>query len=150
MPFADASFDFVLATDVIEHVDDDRRAAAEILRVLRPGGRALITVPAFQSLWGLQDRQSHHSGATANARSGMLQAGGMRVERSYYFNYLLFVPIWLARRAIDLFGVTVESENQINNPLVNRLLSCVFACDVSTAPFLHPPFGVSILAVIKK
>ena len=151
MPFADASFDFVLATDVIEHVDDDRRAAAEILRVLRPGGRALITVPAFQSLWGLQDRQSHHKRRyRKRALRNVLQAGGMRVERSYYFNYLLFVPIWLARRAIDLFGVTVESENQINNPLANRLLSCVFACDVSTAPFLHPPFGVSILAVIKK
>lgn len=58
LPFADESFDFVLATDVIEHVDDDPAAAREIARVLAPGGIALISVPAFPSLWGLQDRQA--------------------------------------------------------------------------------------------
>jgi ubiquinone/menaquinone biosynthesis C-methylase UbiE len=55
LPFDNVSFDVVLATDIIEHVDDDNRALAEIARVLRPGGKVLITVPAFQALWGLQD-----------------------------------------------------------------------------------------------
>src|SRR5690348_11391025 len=58
LPFPDASFDFVFATDILEHVDDDGRAAAEIARILVPGGKALITVPTFQRLWGLQDRRA--------------------------------------------------------------------------------------------
>ena len=45
LPFADASFDKVLATEVLEHVDDDRRALAELHRVLRPGGLLAISVP---------------------------------------------------------------------------------------------------------
>jgi SAM-dependent methyltransferase len=45
MPFADRSFDWVLCTEVIEHVDDDRRAAGEIARVLKADGYALISVP---------------------------------------------------------------------------------------------------------
>src|SRR6185295_2449287 len=45
MPFADGSFDLVLATDIIEHVDDDLQALKEIARVLAPSGQALITVP---------------------------------------------------------------------------------------------------------
>jgi SAM-dependent methyltransferase len=151
MPFPDASFDLVLATDVIEHVDDDKRAVAEITRVLRPGGRALITVPAFQSLWGLQDRQSHHKRRyRKRPLLEVLRSAGLKIERSYYFNYVLFIPIWLARQLIDLFGVTLESENQVNTSLVNRMLKVVFTCDVSTAPFLHVPFGVSILAMMKK
>lgn len=45
MPYADGAFDLVLCSHVLEHVPDDRRAIAEIHRVLRPGGRAIIIVP---------------------------------------------------------------------------------------------------------
>jgi len=45
LPFADHSFDLVLSHEVLEHVTDDRRALAEIARVLRPGGRVVVFVP---------------------------------------------------------------------------------------------------------
>lgn len=45
LPFPPGSFDAVLSHEVLEHVQDDRLAAAEIVRVLRPGGRAVIFVP---------------------------------------------------------------------------------------------------------
>jgi SAM-dependent methyltransferase len=45
MPFADESFDLIVCLHVLEHVPDDRAAIAELFRVLRPGGRALIQVP---------------------------------------------------------------------------------------------------------
>lgn len=44
-PFADASFDVVLCSHVLEHVPDDAKAFSEIARILRPGGRALLLVP---------------------------------------------------------------------------------------------------------
>ncbi|HXF64349.1 MAG TPA: class I SAM-dependent methyltransferase [Caldilineaceae bacterium] len=45
LPYPDNAFDLVLSHEVIEHVQDDRAAAAELVRVLRPGGRALIFAP---------------------------------------------------------------------------------------------------------
>lgn len=48
LSYADASFDLVVHTEVLEHVPDDARAWSELHRVLRPGGRMLFTVP----LWG--------------------------------------------------------------------------------------------------
>ena len=45
MPYADASFDLVQCTQVLEHLEDHERAAAELIRVLKPGGHALISVP---------------------------------------------------------------------------------------------------------
>jgi SAM-dependent methyltransferase len=45
LPYASASIDLVLSHEVLEHVEDDRLAVAEIVRVLRPGGRAVIFVP---------------------------------------------------------------------------------------------------------
>jgi GT2 family glycosyltransferase/ubiquinone/menaquinone biosynthesis C-methylase UbiE/glycosyltransferase involved in cell wall biosynthesis len=50
LSFADASFDLVVSNDVLEHVDDPQRAAAEMLRVLRPGGVLLMTVPFHTAL----------------------------------------------------------------------------------------------------
>jgi len=151
MPFADASFDLVLATDVIEHIDDDGRAAAEIARVLAPAGKALITVPAFPSLWGLQDRQAFHK---RRYRMGplldLLRSAGLRPSRSYHFNFLLFAPIWTARRLIDLAGLSLESENQLNSSLINRILSSIFTLDVNVARYVRAPFGVSILVVAAK
>lgn len=71
LPFADRTFDFVLATDVIEHVDDDSAALGELARVLRPGGKVLIAVPAFESLMGAAGRcrpsQTALSAATLTA-----------------------------------------------------------------------------------
>lgn len=45
LPFPDNSFDVVLSHEVLEHVQDDRQSVQEIVRVLRPGGRAVIFVP---------------------------------------------------------------------------------------------------------
>lgn len=47
LPFLDASFDRVVAAEVLEHVAADRNAIAEICRVLRPGGLLAVTVPRF-------------------------------------------------------------------------------------------------------
>ena len=47
MPFPDGAFDRVIAAEILEHVPDDRRALAEIARVLRPGGLAAVTVPSW-------------------------------------------------------------------------------------------------------
>jgi ubiquinone/menaquinone biosynthesis C-methylase UbiE len=53
MPFADASFDKLIVSEVLEHLADDRAALAESLRVLRPGGVLAISVPNkhYPFLW---------------------------------------------------------------------------------------------------
>jgi SAM-dependent methyltransferase len=151
MPFASDSFDLVLATDVIEHVEDDGLALQEIARVLRPGGKALITVPAFSSLWGLQDRVSHHHRRyRLRQLRRQIQKAGLRPLGMFYFNYLLFVPIWLARRIIDIIGLKLKSEGQLNAKLPNLIFSLIFRLDTWTAPFLRPPVGVSILGLVIK
>lgn len=151
LPHADNQFSLVLATDIIEHVDDDLLALKELYRILSPGGHILLTVPAFMSLWGLQDDVSHHKRRYKKGElKKRLENTGIDYETMYYFNYLLFVPIWAARQLIKLFNISVDSENDINNPLINYLLSAIFRLDVMTAKFIQPPFGVSILATIKK
>lgn len=151
MPFDDGTFDAALATDIIEHVEDDTRALAELARVIRPGGAALITVPAFPALWGLQDEVAlHQRRYRMRPLLGLVRASGLSVVRAYHFNYLLFLPIWGARRCMRLTRSRLESEGQVRGPILDRVLSAIFTLDILTAPRLNPPFGVSILILAIK
>ncbi len=151
VPAPGASQALVLATDVIEHVDDDARALREVRRVLAPNGFALITVPTFPSLWGLQDRRAQHKRRyRLKPLLHLLRSAGLMPLRSYYFNYLLFVPIWLARQVINVLHIDLASENEVNSPVINGILTGIFRLDCATASIVHPPFGVSALVVAKR
>jgi len=150
LPFAADHFQLVLATDIIEHVDETP-ALKELFRVLAPGGTAVFTVPAFQMLWGLQDELSHHKRRYTKRQIELaVKQAGFRIVDSFYFNYILFPPIWAMRQVIRLLDIKLESENQINTPWINRVLTHLFHFDVLTAPRLKPPFGVSIMVVAQK
>jgi len=151
LPLRDEVADLVIAADIIEHLDDDQSGLEEIRRVLRPAGRALVTVPAFSGLWGLQDVVSHHKRRyRASELRAKLQAAGLVVCELHYFNYLLFLPIWSARQVLRCLRLRLDSENQVNFPLLNRALAGIFAFDVATSPRLKPPFGVSLFALVTK
>ncbi len=150
LSFDDNQFQLILATDIIEHVDE-KQALKQIYRVLSPGGIAVFTVPAFDILWGLQDELSHHKKRYTKPQfKCAIKNVGFEIVKDFYFNYILFLPILIARKVIDLFNITLESENQINTPLINNVLSKIFRFDICTAPWLKLPFGVSIMVVVQK
>lgn len=151
LPFADASFDLVLLTDVIEHIGEDVAALREARRVLRPGGDLLITVPAFPALWGCQDEVSHHR--RRYRRAGLraaIAAAQLELADCFHFNFLLFPAIFAARRLIRRLGLGCDNENTLTGRRANALLARLFAVDVALAPVLRPPFGVSLLAWARK
>jgi SAM-dependent methyltransferase len=151
LPFRVATFDLLVAADVIEHLDDDAAALAEFVRVLKPGGHLVLTVPSFPSLWGPQDIVAHHRRRyVRTALLGQLRRSGLHVDACFHFNYLLFVPIWAARKLLLAMRVRVNSENEINTDWMNRVLRRVFFIDVDTAPRVRAPFGVSLCLVAMK
>jgi SAM-dependent methyltransferase len=151
IPFPDGSIDLVLATDIIEHVDDDELALREIRRVLTRNGRALVTVPAFESLWGLQDDVSQHKRRYRKAElKAKLERSELNALECFYFNYILFGPIWFARQLLKIFRIRLKSENQINLGFMNKILGAIFLFDIATSRVVSPCFGVSILALLNK
>jgi SAM-dependent methyltransferase len=72
LPFADASFDGAVLGEVLEHVEEDRRALAEIARVLRPGGVLALSVPANPKLFGPSDKWAGH--VRRYTRTALLEA----------------------------------------------------------------------------
>jgi SAM-dependent methyltransferase len=86
LPFADSAFDLVLACDVLEHVADDRPAFRELLRVLRPGGILIFSVPLHAAHWTVFDDYVGHARRYGPAELRELIDGhGLAVERSAVF-----------------------------------------------------------------
>ncbi|MDQ1559806.1 MAG: hypothetical protein QOD32_2866 [Pyrinomonadaceae bacterium] len=152
LPYADASFDLVTALDVVEHLDDDLGGLAEMRRVLRPGGRALLFVPAFMWLWGVQDDVSHHRRRyTLPQLKERVAAAGLAVERATYANVTFFAPILAGRLLMRATGARPASENNINVSALNGLLGHIFGAErFWLQRRLNFPFGVSAVCVARR
>src|SRR5438128_1385785 len=151
LPYEDASFDLVTGLDVVEHLDDDMAGLSEMRRVLRPGGRAVLFVPAFMFLWGVQDDISHHRRRyTLPELKQKLRDAGLEVERSSYANITFFVPILIGRVLMRLTGLRPASENNITIGALNGLLGRILGAESWWLRHMNFPFGVSIICVARK
>jgi SAM-dependent methyltransferase len=151
IPARSSSYDIVLATDIIEHVEDDGAAMQELARVARPGGHILLTVPAFKVLWGGNDDVSHHLRRYRRPQiRDLVRDAGLEMRACYYFNALLFAPVLVTRRMMRLLKARPRSEVAMTPAALNGILKWVFCRDVELSSRLHPPFGVSLLALVEK
>ena len=151
LPFEDASFDLVTGLDVVEHLDDDVAGLKEMRRVLRPRGRALLFVPAFMFLWGVQDDISHHRRRyTLSDLKKRLAEAGLKVERATYANITFFLPILIGRVIMRLTGVRPASENNITIGALNGFLGWILGAESWWLRRMNFPFGVSIVCVARR
>jgi SAM-dependent methyltransferase len=150
LPYADNSFDLVTGLDVVEHLDDDVAGLSEMRRVLKPGGRALLFVPAFMFLWGVQDDISHHRRRyTIPGLRRAVEAAGFEVERTTYANISFFAPILAGRALMKVTGLKPASENNINVSALNGVLGRILGAESFFLRRMNFPFGVSALCVAR-
>ncbi len=152
IPMADRSTDVVVATDVIEHLDDDLAALREFRRVLKPGGHAVITVPAFMFLWSEHDDAlMHRRRYTAGLLRSRAEAAGFEVARLTYTTHLLF-PLALTRLLKRSRPNPEGSEAQLK-PLpgpINRLMLGIQRLEVGMLRHVSLPWGLGLAAVLKR
>lgn len=151
LPYEDGTFDLVTALDVVEHLDDDMAGLREMRRVLRPDGHALLFVPAFMFLWGVQDDVSHHR--RRYRMPELLKAvreAGFEVERATYANITFFLPILLVRTFMRWMNIKTSTENNIGVSSLNGLLGRILGSEATWLRYLNLPFGVSALCVARR
>jgi len=161
LPFPDASFDRVVAAEVLEHIVDDVTAMGELARVLKPGGTIAVTVPAWfpeRVCWAITDEfhapfveGGHVRIYTEPSLRSKLRAVGLRPREAHHA-HALHSPYWWLKALVGL--------HNDDNPLVRAYLEMLL-WDISghrplgtlthlAERMLNPVLGKSLVVYAKK
>jgi SAM-dependent methyltransferase len=158
LPFADGTFDRIIASEVMEHIPDDHAAAKELSRVLRPGGTIAVTIPSYwpeRVCWALNDeyhapfvRGGHVRIYSRGVIKAVLRGAGLKPTAAHHA-HALHSPYWWLKCAV---GPT-----NVDHPAVKAYLR-LLTWDIVKGPtitraaekVLSPVLGKSLIVYATK
>lgn len=152
LPFRGASVDRVFLLDVAEHVPEDAAVFAEIRRVLKPTGLAVVHVPAHPRMWSPHDEAMHHVRryTRAGLEARIAEADLAPVLLTYTFGALLLpaaaVRAWKRRTAKP---AGERADFGVAPPWMNRVLAGWQRIEAAWLARANLPLGVSLAAVLR-
>ena len=157
LPFPEERFDLVWATSIIEHLREDRAALQEIVRVLKPGGKVVISVPAHHFLWGHNDELAHHQRRYSQVElENLCRECRLKILRSTYYGATLFPPALVVRKVKNRLSRVFPKLKEITDfrlasfPFFNRLFLAVLRLENQGLKKVHPPFGMMLFLLAEK
>ena len=151
LPYQDNFFDLITALDVIEHIDNDIDSIRALRSLLVPGGKCILTVPAYMFLWSSHDEMNQHKRRyTLSKLNEKLVQAGFTVEKISYYNTLLFPVVFLVRMLNNVLRRDGSSDMNMPGFVMNYVLKKIFGVEKYLLRYFNLPFGVSVLAVVRK
>jgi SAM-dependent methyltransferase len=144
-------FDLIVATDVIEHIKNDKKEIIKISDLLKKDGHILITVPAFQILYSSKDISlKHYRRYSKNDLRDLLHKYFHEIKFTY-FNFFLFLPITVLIFFFKMANIKfIKRVEKKPNFFINKLLYYFFAFESFCIDKMNFPFGISLLFFGKK
>lgn len=150
LPFAEGTFDAVVSADVLYHVDDDEAALRQFFRVLRPGGIAVINVPAYRWLWSYHDTATHaRRRYERDEVLAKLNAAGFGCAHATHWNALP-LPLVIVRRKFFPTPAGGSDVSLFPAPIEKAFRGAMAAEQAWLKAFGALPFGSSVFAVAQK
>jgi SAM-dependent methyltransferase len=158
LPFADSTFEVVAAFDVVEHCEPESAVMSELARVLTPGGRLLVSVPAYQWAWSEFDVQNHHHRRYTRGRLvAAVEGCGLEVLRATYL-FAGTLPFFVADRVRSRVRSDAASATSADavprlpetGRLVEKVLLTACGLDRWLLPRCDLPFGSSVVVAARK
>jgi SAM-dependent methyltransferase len=154
LPLRSDQFDVLLSLDVYEHLKNEFPPVEESFRVLAPGGRHLVFVPAHRQLWSRTDRiQGHHRRYGRKELEELLSRAGFTIERSGYIMPMFVLPALLVRKLNDAMlsderGLQASlREFSMPPAIVNKAIRGFLSLERAITLRTGAPFGVTAYAL---
>jgi SAM-dependent methyltransferase len=156
LPFADGTFDCVIASEILEHVPQDDKAIAELVRVLKPGGALAITVPRWlpeRVCWALSDEYHANEGGhiriyRADQLRGKVLAHGLRFTHTHHA-HALHSPFWWLKCLVGTSNSDHPAVKAYHQMLVWDLMSRPWLTRTAES-VLNPFIGKSVALYFEK
>ncbi len=149
----DGSFDAATMLDVLEHIDDDRRALQSLFRLLRPGGHLILTVPAYPFLWSEHDEALHHKRRyRARDLATRVRDAGFRIRRMSGLVSTFLPPIVAYRLLQRLFPHRSGPKTSfIQLPAAfNAMLKGLLVAEVEVSRHIPFPLGCTLYVLAER
>jgi len=152
--YGDKTFDIITCLDLLEHVPNAVDALGELKRVLKDGGKIIITVPAFKILWIQHDEAlCHFRRYEKDSLLRDLQEAGLKVEKLNYFfvtSFMVVAPIRIMRRFLVARHKLASDTTTLPPKLLNDFLKILFKLEMQVVIKTGAPFGTTLYAVVSK
>lgn len=151
--FDSERFDVIIASDVLEHIQNDKRAVKGWQGILKRGGIVICFVPALRALWSKHDEDNkHYRRYTKKDLEYLFSDKGYAIIRSSYWNFALFLPILFYRFLMRLLAnKSSASQLRNDNNFLNILLLQLLRIENALLSIgIHFPVGVSVFVIAQK
>jgi len=134
-------FDYIICLDVLEHIENDKQAFKNLLKILDKKGNLIISVPAIPALYGPKDTKvGHYRRYSKKMLENLINQDNLKVKLIRYWNFIGVIPTYLSlklkTKAID------EKFRYQDNSLKNKILSTWFSI---VENHIKPPIGLSLI-----
>jgi SAM-dependent methyltransferase len=157
-PLPDEFADVVVLLNVLEHIEDDEGAVAHLFRLLRPGGVAIIEVPASAALFDIYDRVlMHFRRYDMHQLTRVLRKAGFTIERRSHLGFFLFPAFYVSKRLNQLRYPARSDADEMR--IVSRMISTtrssslmryVMAAESALREQVYLPVGIRCLVTCRK
>lgn len=154
LPVKSGSVDLITALDLIEHIEDDHGLMGEFYRVLKPGGIAVMSVPAHKKMWSRHDVALHHFRRYEKREFLQLVEGsGLRPLKYTYSMATAYFPAilfrWIKNLVVARNAPPKTDQFKLPRP-ANALLRQALSVEAAILKRKDLPFGLSLLCVARK
>jgi SAM-dependent methyltransferase len=144
-------YDYIILADVLEHIKNDASTLKNLKKFIKPNGKILLTVPAYNFLFSKKDEILKHFRRYSYNEIKNLVSKNYSVKRISFFNTLLFVPIATITIIFKILKVDyIDDVEKTPNKIINKLLNFIFSLELFFLKYIDFPFGMSIIIVGEK
>jgi SAM-dependent methyltransferase len=153
-PLPDASVDAVVLLNVLEHIENDVTAVGHLFRILKPGGVAVIEIPAGPELFDVYDKLlMHFRRYRLEGAVSLFEGAGFRIAKASHLGFFVYPGFWAVKKKNRMFAKEQAAADVVAKDIktsANPVLSSLMSLELKLGEKMSFPVGIRCLVTCRK